>query len=89
MRPLLKRLRAMGKTIMISSHILPELADICNKVGVIGQGEMKFNGTVTELMHLVRPQTVLKIGVAGDRSAAANCLPSMPWSRTSKSARST
>src|SRR5687768_15604993 len=45
MRSLLKRLRSMGKTIMISSHILPELADICNKVGVIGQGEMKFNGT--------------------------------------------
>ena len=73
MRQLLKRLRATGKTIMISSHILPELA-ICNKVGVIGQGEMKFNGTVTELMHLVRPRTVLNIGVSGDRSAAAKLL---------------
>jgi ABC-2 type transport system ATP-binding protein len=59
---------------MISSHILPELADICNKVGVIGQGEMKFNGTVEELMDLVRPKTVLNIGVAGDRQAAARVL---------------
>ena len=74
MRALLKRLRAMGKTIMISSHILPELADICNKVGVIGQGEMKFNGTVSELMNLVRPQTVLNVGVMGDRAAAAKLL---------------
>ena len=34
-RGLLKQLRKMGKTIMVSSHILPELADICNKVGII------------------------------------------------------
>jgi ABC-2 type transport system ATP-binding protein len=74
MRNLLKRLRSMGKTIMISSHILPELADICNKVGVIGQGEMKFNGTVAELMTLVRPRTVLNVGVADDRAAAAKLL---------------
>jgi ABC-2 type transport system ATP-binding protein len=74
MRVLLKRLGTMGKTIMISSHILPELADICNKVGVIGQGELKFNGTVAELMKLVRPQTVLNVNVAGDRDAAAKLL---------------
>jgi ABC-2 type transport system ATP-binding protein len=74
MRALLKRLGTMGKTIMISSHILPELADICNKVGVIGQGELKFNGTVAELMKLVRPRTVLNIGVAADREAAARLL---------------
>ncbi len=37
-RNLLKQLRAMGKTIMVSSHILPELADICNKVGIIERG---------------------------------------------------
>ena len=36
-RGLLKELRKMGKTIMVSSHILPELADICNKVGIIEQ----------------------------------------------------
>jgi len=74
MRSLLKRLRSMGKTIMISSHILPELADICNKVGVIGQGELKFNGTVAELMNLVRPQTVLNVGVTGDGAAAGKLL---------------
>ena len=37
-RTLLKELRNMGKTIMVSSHILPELADICNKIGIIEQG---------------------------------------------------
>jgi ABC-2 type transport system ATP-binding protein len=61
---------------MVSSHILPELADICNKVGMIEQGELKFNGTVAELMKIVRPHTVLDVGVAGDRSAAAKLLES-------------
>ena len=40
-RGLLKELRNMGKTIMVSSHILPELADICNKVGIIEQGVLE------------------------------------------------
>ncbi|HAC92481.1 MAG TPA: multidrug ABC transporter ATP-binding protein, partial [Planctomycetaceae bacterium] len=47
MRNLLKRLGEMGKTIIVSSHILPELADICNKVGIINRGEMGFNGPIT------------------------------------------
>jgi ABC-2 type transport system ATP-binding protein len=61
MRNLLRRLGQMGKTIIVSSHILPELADICNKVGIINRGEMGFNGTITELIKLVRPQTILEI----------------------------
>ena len=45
MRELLKELqRRMGKTILISSHILPELADLCNTVGIIEQGELLYSG---------------------------------------------
>ena len=73
-RTLLKRLGTMGKTIMVSSHILPELADICNKVGIIERGELVFNDTVDELLKKVRPHTVLNIGVAGDRASAAKLL---------------
>jgi len=73
-RTLLKRLGTMGKTIMVSSHILPELADVCNKVGIIERGEMVFNDTVAELLRRVRPQTMLNVGVAGDRVAAAKLL---------------
>jgi ABC-2 type transport system ATP-binding protein len=73
-RTLLKRLGTMGKTIMVSSHILPELADICNKVGIIERGELLFNDTVDELLKRVRPHTVLNIGVAGDTRAAAALL---------------
>src|SRR5712675_3497746 len=49
-RTLLKRLGTLGKTIMVSSHILPELADICNRVGNIERGELVFNDTVDELL---------------------------------------
>ena len=45
-RGLLKELRNMGKTIMVSSHILPELADICNKIGIIERGELLVNADV-------------------------------------------
>src|SRR5271167_2268662 len=54
MRELIKRLRGMKKTIMVSSHILPELADICNKIGIIEQGVLHVNGSVAEVMRQVR-----------------------------------
>ncbi len=61
MRNLLRRLGQMGKTIIVSSHILPELADICNKVGIIDRGELKVNATVTEVLKQVREHTVLVV----------------------------
>jgi ABC-2 type transport system ATP-binding protein len=72
MRALLKELRSMGKTILVSSHILPELADICNKIGIIEQGQLIVNGDVVEVMKQVRAEVVLNIGVAEvDRLADA------------------
>ena len=44
----------MGKTIMVSSHILPELADICNKIGIIERGELIVNADVADVMKQVR-----------------------------------
>jgi len=73
-RGLLKELRNMGKTIMVSSHILPELADICNKIGIIERGELIVNSDVDDVMRQVRGQTVLWIDVSGDRDAAARQL---------------
>jgi ABC-2 type transport system ATP-binding protein len=70
-RELLKQLRGLGKTIMVSSHILPELADICNKVGMIEQGVLKASATVADLMKQVRQRPVLVIAVADDVEAAA------------------
>jgi ABC-2 type transport system ATP-binding protein len=73
-RGLLKELRNMGKTIMVSSHILPELADICNKIGIIERGELLVNADVSEVMKRVRRQTILQIGIHGGGENAAKLL---------------
>jgi ABC-2 type transport system ATP-binding protein len=74
MRNLLRRLGGMGKTIVVSSHILPELADICNKVGIIDRGVMSVNADVADVMRQVRERVVLFIEIDGDPEAAAKLL---------------
>lgn len=49
MRELLKELRKMGKTIIISSHILSELGELCTRIGIIEQGEMVAEGSLEEI----------------------------------------
>ncbi len=78
MRALLKELRNMGKTILVSSHILPELADICNKIGIIEQGCLLVNGEVVDVMKQVRTDIVLNIAVAERLTDAANLLENQP-----------
>jgi ABC-2 type transport system ATP-binding protein len=77
-RGLLKELRGMGKTIMVSSHILPELADICNKVGIIERGELLVNSDVADVMKRVRTRTVLKVQVVDETDRAAKLLGEHP-----------
>jgi ABC-2 type transport system ATP-binding protein len=77
-RGLLKELSKLGKTIMVSSHILPELADICNKVGIIEKGVLLISADVADVMRSVRQQPVLDIGVGGDPDAAAKLLEGHP-----------
>src|SRR5262249_7568412 len=78
MRALLKELRSMGKTILVSSHILPELADICNKIGIIEQGQLIVNGDVVDVMKQVRAEIVLNVSVTDRLTDAANLLESQP-----------
>lgn len=61
MRAMLRKLGALGKTIVVSSHILPELADVCNKVGIIDRGQMQECATVDEILRKVRPRIILLI----------------------------
>ena len=70
-RQLLKRLGELKKTVMVSSHILPELADVCNKVGMIEKGIMVANNRVDEVMKQVRQAIVLHLRVVGDPEQAA------------------
>ncbi len=72
MRGLLKELRNMGKTILVSSHILPELADICNKIGIIERGRLLFDGDVQSAIRQVRQRIVMDVQVADNMSQMAS-----------------
>lgn len=78
MRALMRRLGSMGKTIIVSSHILPELADVCNKVGIIDAGRMIACNDVAAIIKQVRPNTVVLIetGNEADLERAAKALES-------------
>ena len=66
MRELIKELRKMNKTIMVSSHILPELADICNKIGIIERGKLLAAGSIQEIQRKLRTHRVLRVQVLED-----------------------
>ncbi len=78
MRNLLKRLQGMGKTILVSSHILPELADICNRVGIIEYGRLLACGNVQDLLAQVRGRPTVRITVVGPPEPAARALERCP-----------
>jgi ABC-2 type transport system ATP-binding protein len=71
MRGLLKELRKMGKTILVSSHILPELADICNKIGIIERGKLLFDGDVNEAIRQVQQRAIYDVKVAPEQLGQA------------------
>jgi ABC-2 type transport system ATP-binding protein len=78
MRELLKELRRMGKTILISSHILPELAELCNVVGIIERGQLLFAGSVDEILRRAKMGHVLHVGVSDRHEAAVQLLGKLP-----------
>lgn len=61
LRELLRELRRMGKTIMISSHILTELAEMCTHIGIIERGKLLASGDVNTMMTNLRPHKLLEI----------------------------
>jgi ABC-2 type transport system ATP-binding protein len=77
-KELLKELRNMGKTIIVSSHILPELADFCTSVGIIERGEMIVAGPIEKIMKEVLGGRVLELRVPeADRTQAMAILRSV------------
>jgi ABC-2 type transport system ATP-binding protein len=70
-RELLKELRRMGKTILISSHILHELAELCTTVGVLEQGELIFHGPIQEIIRRARTGTKVQVRVVEQQDLAA------------------
>jgi ABC-2 type transport system ATP-binding protein len=77
-RELLKELGRMGKTILISSHILHELAELCDTVGIIEQGKLLYNGTTNDIMEQSQVGRVVLIEVEDRMKEAATLLAGVP-----------
>ncbi|MCR2820897.1 ABC transporter ATP-binding protein [Lederbergia panacisoli] len=61
MREILRELKNMGKTILISSHILPELSEMCDEIGVINKGQLVAHGTVADIQQQLQADKVIVV----------------------------
>jgi ABC-2 type transport system ATP-binding protein len=77
-KELIKELRRMGKTIMISSHILAELADFCNKIGIIERGKLLAAGDIDEIRQSIKEHRVLEIELLDGADVAQRYMERQP-----------
>jgi ABC-2 type transport system ATP-binding protein len=77
-RELLKELKRMGKTIMISSHILSELAELCDHFGIIERGRLVFSGTLAEIREKLGLHGKVRVRVAERAEEAVVALAALP-----------
>ena len=83
-RGLLRELKRMGKTIMISSHILSELEEICDHIGIIEHGRLVFSGTMEEIRQRMGVQSKVRVRVADNQDKAVELLSALPQIREVK-----
>ncbi len=74
MREILKELKAMGKTIIISSHILPELAEMVDDIGVIEHGNLIAQGKVQDIQNRMRTNRILHLRLMAQTNEAVSFL---------------
>ncbi len=79
MRDILRSLKSMGKTIMISSHILPELAEMCDEIGVIDNGKLIAHGSVPEIQAQLLGDKTITTRIASDYGAAITFFEESPF----------
>lgn len=80
-KALLKELRKMGKTILISSHILTELADCCTSIGIIERGQLLLHGPIDKVYRQIQRNRHLEIRFKGDPEAGVSLIRSHPCVR--------
>jgi ABC-2 type transport system ATP-binding protein len=78
LKDLISELGRMGKIVIVSSHILPELSDFCNTVGIIERGELLAFGPVNRIVQNIQPHRVLEFRLIRDASEAASVLTDQP-----------
>ncbi|HIS41617.1 MAG TPA: ABC transporter ATP-binding protein [Candidatus Limiplasma pullicola] len=71
MKGILRTLKDMGKTVLISSHILPELSEMCDSLTIIDHGRLVFSGSVEELGRHMSGNAPIRVRLAGDAGAEA------------------
>ena len=69
MREILRELRAMGKTILVSSHILPELGEMCTGVAIIDHGRLLRAGSIHEIERSLRASALIRVDLLGGEDA--------------------
>jgi ABC-2 type transport system ATP-binding protein len=78
LRELLKELRALGKTVMISSHILTELAEMCTHIAIIERGKLLASGDVQTILRSLQPHRTLEVRILGGIERAEELLRGRP-----------
>ncbi len=78
LRELLRELRALGKTILISSHILTELSDVCDSVGIIEKGKILEWGEVDRIIGRLKPRRTVHVTFHREFPAASEILATHP-----------
>ena len=78
MKGILKTLKEMQKTILISSHILHELAELCNHIGIIERGKLVYSGEIQDIMRRITGRTILEIRLLGQVDRAVSLLREQP-----------
>ncbi len=81
-KALLKELRRMGKTILISSHILTELADCCTSIGIIERGQLLMHGPIDSVYRQIRRNRIVEIQFVSGDEAGLSILRSSPHLRS-------
>ena len=80
-KALLKELRRMGKTILISSHILTELADCCTSIGIIERGHLLMHGPIGEVYRRIRGNPSIDIRFSDHMEKGLSIIRSHPATR--------
>ncbi|MHB8969280.1 MAG: ABC transporter ATP-binding protein [Pirellulaceae bacterium] len=80
-KALLKELRRMGKTILISSHILTELADCCTSIGIIERGQLLMHGPIADVYRRIRGNRIIVIRFTDGMEAGLSIIRSFPHLR--------